>query len=163
MQEIGKQHRSKASIGHPRMFVFTDCKFTDEHLRMFLSLTGLPITQSQLRFDAARKTCEWPIILDPTTFVGPILSMDQHIWHATNFLEDKAEVLQTLRRMNCAFWLRVYCSTIEQLVQIDLPIMERLVKLNVILQLIPGKAVEQTRARAYWKWFEDKRVQSPPE
>lgn len=129
-------------IGDLRFFVFTDCSFTDEHVGMFLQLCGLPISRHELKFNDNGRTCEWPIVLDPSTYVGSIDSISEHIWHITNLLYDKADLLQSLRRMNCRFWLRAYCGKIDQMVSIDLPIMQRLVEWDIILQLIPEDASE---------------------
>ncbi len=133
---------NSTQIGDLRLCVFTDCSFTEEHVAMFLQLSGLPITEDELTFNDCRRTCEWPIVLDPSTYVGPIESMSEHIWHVTNLLHDKADFLKSLRAMNCRFWLRAYCEKIDQLISIDIPIMERLVELDIILQLIPEEASE---------------------
>ncbi|QDV87604.1 hypothetical protein [Planctomycetes bacterium TBK1r] len=133
---------NSTQIGDLRFFVFTDCSFTDEHVAIFLQLSGLPITESELTFNDSRRTCEWRITLDPSTYVGPVNSISEHIWHVTNLLYDKADFLKSLRAMNCRFWLRAYCGKIDQTIGIDLPIMERLVEWDIILQLIPEEASE---------------------
>ncbi len=133
-------------IGDLRFSVFSDCSFTDEHVGKFLQLSGLPITEHDLRFDDNGRTCEWPIMLDPLTYVGRIDSISEHLWHVTNFLDVKADLLKSLSRMNCRFWLRAYCGKIDQLISIDLPLMDRLVEWDVILHLIPEDASEPSDA-----------------
>ena len=135
------------NIGELRFYVFTDCSFTAEHIDLFLRLSGVPITEADLEFDETRRSCEWPLLLDPKTLTGQIDSIGEHIWHATNFLHDRVEELRKLRGMDCAFWLRAYCPKIESTIRIDLPIMERLVEWDIILLLIPEKPTNHRMQR----------------
>jgi hypothetical protein len=109
-------------------------------------LSGLSITQHELTFKDIQRTCELPIFLDPSAPSGPIDSISEHIWHVTNLLYDKADLLNNLSRMNCRFWLRAYCGRIDQIVRIGLPVMERLVERDIILRLIPENPSEPSDA-----------------
>jgi hypothetical protein len=122
------------SIGRLELFTWTDCEITDEHLPQFCKLSGRPLQISELQRRGKRE-CWWPLLLDPTTYVGPIDTVADHIGLATWFLRDNADTIRSIQSQYFVFWLRVHDVVIDDILEIDVATMTTLCDLDIALQL----------------------------
>ena len=74
-------------------------------------------------------------MLDPTTYVGPIDTVADHIGLATWFLRDNADTIRSIQSQYFVFWLRVHDVVIDDILEIDVATMTTLCDLDIALQL----------------------------
>lgn len=74
-------------------------------------------------------------MLDPSTYVGTIDSIAEHIALATWFLRDNADTIRSIQSQSFAFWLRVHDVVIDDILEIDVAAMRILCDLDIALQL----------------------------
>ena len=121
-------------IGSLEIHVWTDCKIEPKHLERFKELSGLPITTSDVARQGSRQ-CSWPLNLDPSTYVGPIGSVAEHIGLASWFFRDNSDCIRELQSESFVFWLVVSGVVLDCTLELEVATMEELSNLGIAIRL----------------------------